>query len=488
MSTSFLGIIILILGWCLFESNRQLDKTKASLKRYEFISTQEDFQRNLALDIASKREELEILLKKQGELVSKYKNLCIKEEVNDFLDSDISSKRKTISRLEEIKNKLDAEIRQLQKEVDDLSEESYVQSFGFYQPKYEFIGPGNYASQLQGVKTKQKILIRENKAINCHLNSFSSGSDKEKMVRSFQKMVLTIFNSECDSLASKIRYSSNMDSVESRLKKAYENLNKKSQVIDCEIDRKYLNLKLQEVHLKYQIELEAQEEREREKIMREDAKERQRTEKFMREAEEAEERENRFKQEIENALQEQELSHGVEKERLEIQIQGLNQKLEKARSDKDKANEQAAFTKAGYIYVISNIGSFGRDVYRICMTKKSGDPDDYVDNMAPFTPFPFDIHLKFVSENALETLTKMQQTFYEKRINKARNERRGFFHASLDEIIQAVEEIKKETGVIKSIDLNRAPQAYEYRRTQAIERKNSNDNSLENNSLINDIA
>ena len=98
MSTSLLGIIILILGWCLFECNRQLDKTKASLKRYEFISTQENFQRNLALDIVSKREELEILLKKQGELVNKYKNLCIKEEVNDFLDSDIFSKRKTISK------------------------------------------------------------------------------------------------------------------------------------------------------------------------------------------------------------------------------------------------------------------------------------------------------------------------------------------------------------------------------------------------------
>lgn len=490
MITSFLGVLILILGWYLFELNRQLEKTKSSLKRYEFLSTQEDFQRNLALDIASKREELELLLKKQVEFSDKYKKLCKREEINDFLDSDIYSKRKKISELEVFKTKLNIEIKQLQEEVDFLSEESYVQSFGFYQPRYDFIGSGNYISQLKNIKAKQRVEIREHRAIDCRSDFFlgSSKEEGEKVVTNFQKLILTIFNSECDSLISKIKYSSNMDLVEKKIEKACEKLNKRSQVIACNINKKYLNLKLQEAHLQYQIECDAQEEREREKIIREEAKERRKIESLMKKAEEAEERESRVQQEIENALREQELSHGIEKEQLEVQLQSLRRKLEKARSDKDQANEQAALTKAGYIYVISNIGSFGRDIYRICMTKKSGDPDDYVNSMAPYTPFPFDIHLKFVSENALETLAKMQQIFYDKRINKARNERRGFFYASLNEIIQVVEEIRKETGVIKGVKINRAPQAYEYRRTQAIERKNNNESPHEDDLAVNDIA
>lgn len=114
------------------------------------------------------------------------------------------------------------------------------------------------------------------------------------------------------------------------------------------------------------------------------------------------------------------------------------------------------------------------------MTKKSGEPDDYVNSMNPVVPFPFDIHLRFVSENALDTLTKLQQRFSDRRVNRVRTERKGFFRVSLDEIIQAVEEIKQD-GVLKNVHPVKTVQAYEYYKTQAIERKGKqNLNPIEN--------
>jgi hypothetical protein len=441
---SFLFIFIMLLllalaaGFLAAKTHQKLEKAEQSLHRYKRLSSQEDYQKALHFDIESKKREI----------------LQLKDE----------------------EEKLTISIDNLRGSFNELKEEKHIESFGFYQSKYDFISAGSYSSLLKNNKDEQRKMIKENTAAICHSSWSVGGSEKEgeKMVNNFRKLVLTIFNSECDILMSRVKYSTDINSSESKLEKLFDKLNKISKVIHCEISGRYFSLKKKELYLQYQIECEKQEGIEREKVLREEIKERKKLDKLMKEAEEAEDRENRFQQELENALKEQELSYGAEKERLEVQVQQLRQKVEQARSEKDKANAQAAMTKAGYIYVISNVGSFGRDVYRICMTKKSGDPDDYVNVMSPIVPFPFDIHLKFLSEEALDTLARLQSAFSGKRVNKARNERRGFFKVSLEEILQVVEEIKKETGVIKSVHFEQAPSAYEYRRTQAIERSNQN--------------
>jgi hypothetical protein len=467
-------VIILALGFCLFKAYGENKRLNKSLIRYQELASQEDYQRNLAEDISSKQREIFRLDGEYKRIASKYSGLCSQDELEECLRSDIKLKKEELSRLDKTAEELLSRINSLQKNVNELEEEDYIQSFGFYQPKYDFISAGSYTDQLKQVKAKQRKMVKGNEAVICDTSWTIQGSEKEgqKMVQNFQRLLLTIFNAECDSFVSKLKYNSNVEAVEAKMSKVFDKLNKSAKVIHCEINKKYLGLKFQELSLQYQVECEIQEEREREKAIREEAKERRKLEGYMKAAEEAEEREYRFRQELEIALKEQELSYGVEKEKLEIQIHGLRQKLEKAMTDKDNANEQVALEKAGNLYVISNIGSFGRDNYRICMTKKSGDPDDYVGNMGASTPFPFDIHLKFISENALETLSQLHQVFSDRRVNKARSERKGFFQVSLDEIIAEVERIKRDTGNIKSIQLiSKTPQAYDYRRTLAIERK-----------------
>ncbi|WP_256423080.1 GIY-YIG nuclease family protein [Tolypothrix sp. PCC 7910] len=140
--------------------------------------------------------------------------------------------------------------------------------------------------------------------------------------------------------------------------------------------------------------------------------------------------------------------------------------------------------KSGYVYVVSNIGSLGRDVYRICMTSRG---DEYIKEMNPNVPFQFDIHFKIYSEDASDTLQQLHQLFDDKRVNIV-NSRRDFFKVSMDEIEQAVKAIKKKTGLLRIDEFEQAPQAYEYRQTLAIRKKNQQASASNTFSEVDEIA
>ncbi|MBW4487964.1 MAG: DUF4041 domain-containing protein [Trichocoleus desertorum ATA4-8-CV12] len=403
----------------------------------------------------------------------RYDALVSREEQERQLNSNILLKQDEIAELANEKEHLITEIRNLRQQVYGLQEEEYVQSFGFYEPKYDFISSGDYALQLKHIKSEQRRLIREKKAAICHTDWVmrDSNKDGQKMTENFLKLALSAFNTDCDDIILRVKHS-NVESPENKIKATFSKLNKALKIRDCEITQTYLSLKLRELDFQYELECKKQEEKVKEQAIREEAKQNQKLEKELRKIEEAEERERRYQQELENALQEQALALGQENEQLEHQIQQLRQYIADATSDKEKAISRSVRIKEGYIYIVSNIGSFGRDVYRICMTRRRIDPDEYIGTTNPAVPFPFDIHFKFFSEDASDTLRRLHQRFHNRRVNKA-NERRDFFRVPLDEIVQAVEETKKETGALKNIQFEKAPQAYEYRRTLAFERKDN---------------
>jgi len=108
---------------------------------------------------------------------------------------------------------------------------------------------------------------------------------------------------------------------------------------------------------------------------------------------------------------------------------------------------------------------------------KSSNPDGYVRTMNPSVPFPFDVHFKLYSEDASETIQYLHQQFNDKRVNIV-NERREFFKLRLDEIEQVVHKIYRETGSLTIEIDEKVPQALEYRRTQAAERRSDYQTTL----------
>ncbi|MBD2777596.1 DUF4041 domain-containing protein [Iningainema tapete] len=132
------------------------------------------------------------------------------------------------------------------------------------------------------------------------------------MTKSFLKLVLTTFNTECEDIILKVKHS-NINSSEDKIKNSLKKLNRLSEVTDCEITQEYLNMKFQELRLKYELECKKQEERDREQALRQEKKERDASEKAIQEVEEAAEREKQHQQELEKVIQEIKLSEGEQR-------------------------------------------------------------------------------------------------------------------------------------------------------------------------------
>lgn len=134
-------------------------------------------------------------------------------------------------------------------------------------------------------------------------------------------------------------------------------------------------------------------------------------------------------------------------------------------SFQERAISRAQMTRSGHVYVISNVGSFGEDVYKIGMTRRL-DPMDRVRELGDASvPFRFDVHAIIYSEDAPTLENKLHKKFHHRRVNYI-NHRREFFRVSLDEITKAVHEYHGE------IEFTLLAEADEYRKTVAFFKEN----------------
>jgi hypothetical protein len=397
----------------------------------------------------------------------RYESLTSREERERQLDSNITA-------LERQQEFLNTQINNLQQELRELDAKVYLQAIDYYEPKYDFTKSSDYIIHQKNIKLDQERMRKDGKAFISNIKLTLDGNQRkgDKMIKSLLNLIKEAFETQCDYAIREVKYN-NVSILEKRINNSFKKLNKLSEITHCEISQEYLKLKIKELYLKYELEEKQQEEKQKEREIREqmkqEEKERLKFEKAMREAEEAEQIEKQYEEDIEKVRREMEQAVGTHLDEYNRQIKYLQEQLSKAQADKEKANSDLTRLKAGYIYVISNIGSLGRDIYRIFKTK-SNNPDAYVRTMNPSVPFPFDVHFKLFSEDASETEQYLHQQFNDKRVNIA-NQKREFFKVRLDEIERVVQKIYRETGALTIEKFEKVPQALEYRRTQAAERR-----------------
>lgn len=154
----------------------------------------------------------------------------------------------------------------------------------------------------------------------------------------------------------------------------------------------------------------------------------------------AEEDEQRFRRLIEKARNELALLNSHEYALTLAIIAELEIKLEEAQLKGARAKSLAEQTRRGFVYVISNLGAFGENVYKIGLTRRL-DPQERVDELGGASvPFRFDIHAVCFSEDAPALERALHKKFSHKRIN-AVNFRKEFFRVSLEEIQGALKEL-----------------------------------------------
>ena len=358
---------------------------------------------------------------------------------------------------------LQSRVRQLQAEFRALDEEANLQSFGLYQPHYSFADSERYQRELVRIRDRQKEMVKQKEAAVCHVEWTVEGSRSKgkKSTGQALKLMLRAFNGECDAAIAKVRYN-NITVMETRIDKAFEAINGLAEVQRCEIVREYLKLKLEELHLVHEYEEKVQEEREEQRRIREQMRDEEIAQRELEKArQEAEKEERRYESALEKARREVESAAGAKQLKLQAQIEELERRLQEAHANKERAIARAQLTRSGHVYVISNVGSFGEEVFKVGMTRRL-DPLERIRELGDASvPFNFDIHAVIYCDDAPALENKLHRAFNGRRINRV-NERKEFFRVSIEEIAAAVREHHC------AIELTKHAEAAEYRRTLAI--------------------
>jgi len=260
----------------------------------------------------------------------------------------------------------------------------------------------------------------------------------------------------------------NINQMKERMQKLFDAINKLGEGFNVYLNNQYLDLKRKELILEHEYQTKRQKEKEEMRAIQEELREEEKAKREFEQAQkEAEKEEANYQKALDKARKEMELATGEKHDKLQAQIERLEQELKAAQEKKERALSMAQQTKRGHVYIISNIGSFGENVYKIGMTRRL-EPTDRIRELGDASvPFLFDIHAMIYSDEARTLEYELHKAFTNKKVNML-NYRKEFFNVTLDEIEQQI----KTIGI--DAEFSRLPEAMEYRETLAIlERLNS---------------
>ena len=350
-------------------------------------------------------------------------------ELNDEIERQnniINSNNQNINQYHAKINQLQAIIDDKNRQLHELDDEFLVQEFGLYEPKFAFANSTQFKDALKQCRAQQKELIKQFNAEAKQTAWTVNGkhSEGKKMVGQIARLLMEAFNGECDEIVRKVTYSNVNKSLE-RIDKIAENVNKNCQVVGISIPSRYIALKKNEVQLAFEFSQQKEEEKERLRILRAEAAEQKRVE---REIEEKRKKLDKERKQYSSAYEkiQQRIETNADDKDLLDKAADLKQHLD----DIDKAvkdvDYRAANQKAGFVYIISNVGSFGEGVYKIGMTRRL-DPDERIKELSGASvPFGFDIHAMIFSDDAPKLEAALHNAFDDKKVNIV-NQRKEFY-------------------------------------------------------------
>lgn len=389
-------------------------------------------------------------------------------------------------------------VQQLQADVESLEETKDLQTFGFYRPQYDFEHSNEYKKALDEIVNQRKQAIKAKAAVEVPPGITVDGDERagKKLGDEYARVMLRAFNGEADASIAKARYN-NMQILQKRMEKSREQINKLGTTMGISIAPPYLELRLKELRLAYESERKKQQEREEQAYLRELAREeekaRREAEKAKREAEKLEEEERQrltekesmlaelkkqfedrrmtlehdaaLSQEQQAQLRAQMIEQEQEINNLESQRDTLITAVQEAHERRERAISLAEMTKRGYVYILSNIGSFRDNWFKIGMTRRE-DPNQRIKELASASvPFPFDVHAMILTNDAPALENALHVHFADRRVNKV-NSRKEFFEVTIEEIESALDEVCSSP-----IEFRAIAEAAEYRETEAIRKE-----------------
>lgn len=449
------------------------------LKKKEFqrIKDLETENSSLKGDVAQLQTQIAQLQSRVG-VLEKYSPL----EKIDLEIETLHRKKDFVQKdYDDLKSKYSQALKTYQNLRDKISiyqEDLDLCEYGVYQPHFDFDTSEEYKEEIRAIREQQKEMIKEKTAFYGGEGVSWNGSlsQGQTMVNNQKRLMMRAFNGESDSFIANVDWN-NIKRMEERIEKSFETINKVFQKQQIRISISYKKLKIQELQLTYEYRRKKQEEREEQRAIREQMREEERAEREIEAARiNAEKEQAMFLKALEKARFEMGTAVGKKQEELLKRIAELEAGLVNAETIKQKAISMAQQTKMGYVYVISNIGSFGENVYKIGMTRRL-EPMDRVRELGDASvPFYFDVHAMIFSEKASELENKLHSVFAENRLNLV-NYRKEFFNVPLERIKEEAEKFGAK------VEFTMIAEAQEYReslkqRTQPIPQEMEFPNSI----------
>lgn len=412
------------------------------------------------------RVKMKKVEKWKNDMNNRFDGIIDMEEERIKIEAEISKLKAQLKEETAKKTILEEKELKIQENINLLSDEYNLLDFGFYKYKYNFERSEEYNEKLSGIKQELKDMIKDKVAATCDTDWQVQGSKSKgkTLTNNVLKLALRAFNGESDAAIAKVKYN-NIKVMEARIIKSYESINKMVSYFNCVISYKYMKLKLEELYLTHEYLSKVEEEKEEQRRIKEQMREEEKAQKeFERAQIEAQKEEERAQKALEKAEEKLKNAHGAELDKLNEQIAKLKESLEEAKRNMERAKSMAQMTKSGYVYVISNIGSFGEDIYKIGMTRRL-EPMDRVRELGNASvPFNFDVHAMIYTENAPELENTLHKEFYNNRVNKV-NDKREFFKVDLNKIKEAAQKHKAD------VKFTMIAEAEQYRRTIAMEKE-----------------
>lgn len=307
----------------------------------------------------------------------------------------------------------------------------------------------------------KKLQMKEKDLLNPKdLKIFNVDAKSKRHQNAQAKQIIRLFNAETSQLINKVN-SNNIENIQNKIFKSYEGINKIFETDNVHIPEDLLDIKLEILDLmhKYQIKLEDEkivrrEERARMKEIEQAEKE---MEKKIKELDKDIRHHNNEIKKLTKYLNNTDLQ--VEKELYIEKIKELDNSLKNLNSERENIKDRKENAQSGFVYIISNIGSFGENVYKIGVTRRL-EPMDRINELSSASvPFEFDVHALIFSENAFELENKLHDHFKNHKVNKV-NGRKEFFKVNIDEIKDIV--LSEHNSTVQFIE---EPKAVQYRET-----------------------
>jgi len=327
--------------------------------------------------------------------------------------------------------------------LDDLAEE-----FGFTEA----------GQKLKAARDYTRFMVKAGRAASC---DYVEANRRDTAVR----FVVDAFNGKVDSILTRTK-SDNHGKLEQEIRDAAALVNLNGAPFrNARISEEYLNSRLEELRWAVTAKLLKDQEREEQRQLREQIREEEKARReFERAIKDAAKEEATLRKALEKAQEQVAAASVAERAEFEARLALLQEQLQAAEDKNQRAISMAQQTRAGHVYIISNIGSFGEQVFKIGMTRRL-EPLDRVRELGDASvPFEFDVHAMIFSDDAPGLEKQLHRHFLREQVNKV-NPRKEFFRIGLPAIRAELEQLGVETQWTMSA------KALEFKETQRIEQQ-----------------